>query len=286
MPELKLYYIASVASIILVTIFLFYIRRITDTALELAEEELENNHNLNISLENKVEVRTQELKNINDKLEKIGNKLMRYLPGQLVNSIINEEKTIERKTERKKLTIFFSDIKGFTEIVDSIEPEEFSQLLNDYLTEMTYIANKWGGTIDKFIGDAIMIFFGAPETLGAQTDAEKCVMMAIEMQKVMLVLRKKWFENGIEKPLEIRIGINTGIATIGDFGDDERLSYTVIGGQVNLASRLESFSNPGGILLSHYTYCLIKDKINCTPRNEKIRVKGINRDLLVYDVVI
>jgi adenylate cyclase len=212
-----------------------------------------------------------------------GDELKRYLPPQLVDSIVKGEKHVTFENERRKLTIFFSDIKGFTETTDSMEAEELSLLLNEYLTEMTKIAHQHGGTIDKFIGDAIMIFFGAPESTTEKDQALRCVKMAIEMQNKMTDLKQKWFNSGIEYPLEIRIGINTGTATVGNFGAEDRLSYTAIGGQVNLASRLEGLCNPGGILISHSTWANVEEKIPCKVRG-KVKVKGINREILVYDV--
>jgi signal transduction histidine kinase/class 3 adenylate cyclase len=214
-----------------------------------------------------------------------GDELKRYLPPQLVDSILKGEKHVTFENERKKLTIFFSDIKGFTDTTDSMEAEELSSLLNEYLTEMTKISHKYGGTIDKFIGDAIMIFFGAPESTTEKDQALRCVKMAIEMQVKMRELKLKWFKSGIEYPLEIRIGINTGTATVGNFGAEDRLSYTVIGGQVNLASRLENLADPGGILISHSTWAQIEEEIPCKKRG-KVQVKGISREILVYDVLI
>ncbi|MFC1671361.1 adenylate/guanylate cyclase domain-containing protein [Spirochaetota bacterium] len=222
----------------------------------------------------------------NSKLQGLSDSCKKYLPSQLVNSIIKDEKQVTVKTDRKKLTIFFSDIKGFTEITDGMEPEELSSILNEYLSEMTKIANKFGGTIDKFIGDAMMVFFGAPEATNDKDHAHRCLNMALEMQDKMTDLKDKWFNDGIETPLEIRVGINTGITAVGSFGTDDRLSYTAIGGQVNLASRLEGLAEPSGILISHSTWALVKDKIECKQRDEKVKVKGINREILVYDVVM
>jgi class 3 adenylate cyclase len=226
-----------------------------------------------------------ETETINLKLISFEKKLKKYLPPQLVDVLTQNGNAHQIATERRKLTIFFSDIKGFSNITESIEPEELSSMLNEYLTEMTLISNKWGGTLDKFIGDAIMIFFGAPEESTDKKNAYKCVKMAIEMQGKMEKLKKKWFDSGIEYPLAIRIGINTGVVTVGNFGAEDRLSYTATGGHVNLASRLEALCKPDGILISHPTYTLIKDEIECKLRN-KVKVKGIVREILTYEVVI
>ncbi len=233
----------------------------------------------------KVDERTHELKEKNTILQDIESKLTKYLPKQLVESITSARKEVIPETERRKLTVFFSDIKGFTDLTESLEAEELSTLLNEYLTEMTNIAHKWGGTVDKFIGDAIMIFYGAPETTPDKDNALNCVKMAVEMQERMKSLQEKWFNEGIENPLQIRIGISTGTATVGNFGAEDRLSYTVIGGQVNIASRLESICEPDRVLISHPTWALVKDEIECSPR-EKVRVKGIQREMMTYDVVM
>ena len=132
-----------------------------------------------------------------------------------------------------------------------------SILLNSYLNEMSKIALKYGGTIDKFVGDAILIFFGDPETKGDKEDACSCVLMALEMQERMHHLKNLWENQGITNPLEIRIGINTGYCNVGNFGSENRLDYTIIGGEVNLASRLESNAMTGQILISQETLSLI-----------------------------
>ena len=166
-----------------------------------------------------------------------------------------------------------------------MEAEDMSKLLNEYLTEMTNIANKWGGTVDKFIGDAVMIFYGVPEETPDKDNALNCVKMAIEMQERMKELQNKWFHEGIENPLEIRIGISTGTATVGNFGAEDRLSYTVIGSQVNIASRQEGICEPNKIKISHPTWALISDEIACDP-GEKVKEKGINREIMTYDVLM
>ncbi len=259
------------------SILLFSNSQITNESITLAETELSKNQELNANLELKVIERTQRIKSIESSLKK-------YLPKQLVETITKGDQVAEPKTERRKLTVFFSDIKGFTDLTESMEAEDMSKLLNEYLTEMTTIAHKWGGTVDKFIGDAIMIFYGAPEETPDKDNALNCVKMAIEMQERMKELQKQWFHEGIENPLEIRIGISTGTATVGNFGAEDRLSYTVIGSQVNIASRLEGICEPNKIKISHPTWALISDEIECTP-GEKVKVKGINREIVTYDVL-
>lgn len=226
----------------------------------------------------------KELKIKNVQLEGLSSKLSKYLSPQVYNSIFIGEKEVKIQTDRKKLTIFFSDIKDFTEITDSIESEALSSLLNSYLTEMSEIALRYGGTIDKFVGDAIMIFFGDPETKGGKEDALACVLMAIEMRERMKHLQRQWEEEGLSRKLQIRIGINTGHCTVGNFGSEDRLDYTIIGGQVNLASRLESSAEPDQILISQETYALVKDKIACEKKGE-IKVKGIAYPVQTYHVV-
>jgi class 3 adenylate cyclase len=149
---------------------------------------------------------------------------------------------------------------------------------------MSKIALKFGGTIDKFIGDSVMVFFGDPTTQGAKKDAVAAVSMAIAMRKHMKVLRQQWRARGITKPLEIRMGINTGFCTVGNFGADTRMDYTIIGREVNLASRLESSAEAGEILISHETYSLTKDVIMCRDKGQAT-VKGFTRPVQVYQIV-
>ena len=218
-----------------------------------------------------------------NKIEQLASQLSKYLSPQVYKSIFSGKKNVKIEAYRKKLTVFFSDIKGFTEITDRLEPEVLSSLLNSYLNEMSQIALKHGGTIDKFVGDAILIFFGDPETRGEKEDAKACALMALEMRERMKHLRKIWEDQGISNPLEIRIGINTGFCNVGNFGSEDRLDYTIIGGEVNLASRLESNADPGQILISHETYSLIKKYVVCE-KKEELSVKGISHKIQTYQI--
>ncbi|PAJ72880.1 hypothetical protein CJF42_18930 [Pseudoalteromonas sp. NBT06-2] len=210
--------------------------------------------------------------------------LSKYLSPQIYKFIFSGERSVKVETNRKNLTVFFSDIQGFTQLTDSTEPEVLSTLLNEYFNEMSQIAMRFGGTVDKYMGDAIMIFYGDPESKGHKQDAVDCILMALEMRKKMKVLRDKWLSEGIYEPLQIRAGVNTGYCTVGNFGSEDRLDYTIIGGTVNLASRLESIAQSDELLISHQTYMLVKDIVFCEKR-ERITVKGIAYSIQTYRVI-
>ena len=180
--------------------------------------------------------------------------------------------------------MFFSDIADFTETTDKLESEELTNLLNQYLTEMSKIALAHGATIDKYIGDAIMLFFGDPKTEGVKQDAKNCVLMAIAMQRRMSELQVEWREAGLERPFQLRIGINTGFCTVGNFGSEDRMDYTIIGNEVNLASRLQSHAEVGGILISHEIYSLVKDIVAATEQTP-VHAKGFVEPIRNYKVL-
>ena len=228
--------------------------------------------------------KSKKLEENNQQLVSLSKKLAKYLSPEVYNSIFTGEKEVNLETQRKKLTIFFSDIKGFTTLTDTMEAESLATLLNSYLKEMAEVAARYGGTLDKFIGDAIMVFFGDPKSRGEKQDAIACVMMAIEMREHLKFLRKKWINQGISDPLHIRIGINTGYCTVGNFGSENRMDYTIIGGQVNLASRLEAQADTDQILISHETFALVQDSIICESKGE-ISVKGIAHPVKTYQVI-
>ncbi len=225
-----------------------------------------------------------EIKKEQEKAARLARNLAKYLSPQVWEMIFSGKKHVRLETQRKKLTVFFSDIKGFTELSEELEAEQLTDLLNTYLNEMSKIVLKYGGTIDKFVGDSVMVFFGDPNTQGAKKDAVNAVSMAIAMRKHMKVLRQQWRAQGITKPLEIRMGLNTGYCTVGNFGADTRMDYTIIGREVNLASRLESSAEAGEILISHEAYSLIKDVIMCRDKGQ-ITVKGFSRPVQIYEVV-
>ena len=220
----------------------------------------------------------------NRMLESLSAKLSKYLSPQVYKTIFSGEQAVEIAAKRKKLTIFFSDIANFTETADNLESEELTDLVNEYFTEMSRIALEYGATIDKYIGDAIMLFFGDPETKGVKEDAIACVKMAIAMQRRMRDLQVEWLDRGVENPFHIRIGIDTGYCTVGNFGSEDRMDYTIIGNMVNLAARLESNAESDEILIAHETYSLVKDTV-LAEEQSPIKVKGFAKPIRTYKVV-
>ena len=224
-----------------------------------------------------------ELETANEFLATLSMKISRYLSPQVYKSIFSGQKDVTIYTERKKLTIFFSDIKDFTATTERLQPEQITRLLNDYFTEMSNIALKHGGTIDKFIGDAILIFFGDPESNGEAEDAKACLRMAAEMQHRLAELNTKWRNEGVEHPFRVRIGINTGFCNVGNFGSADRMDYTIIGAEANLAARLQSIAEPGHIVVSYETFALVRD-IVVAQALSPLTMKGISREVIPYAV--
>ena len=220
----------------------------------------------------------------NEMLETVATQLGKYMSPQLYEAIFSGQQKVAIESKRKKLTVFFSDIADFTETTDQLESEELTALLNLYLTEMSKIAQEHGATIDKFIGDAIVLYFGDPDSKGVREDATACVRMAIAMQKRMRELKDEWLNLGLERTFELRIGINTGYCTVGNFGSEDRMDYTIIGSEVNLAARLEGAADVGGILLANETYSLVRDWL-LAEEGETISVKGFARPIKTFRVL-
>ena len=243
------------------------------------------------TLELRVKERTQQLSDAYEdvkqherELESLSNKLSKYLSPQVYSSIFSGKQEVRLASQRKKLTVLFSDIVSFTRATDRMEAEDLTFVLNQYLTEMTDIALQHGGTVDKYIGDAIMLFFGDPETRGVKEDALACVKTAIAMQQRVEDLRDQWLSAGMDSPISCRISIHTGYCAVGNFGSDDRMDYTIIGGTVNLASRLEHEAPVGGILLSADTHILVKDIIKCQPMGA-VEIRGMAYPVDTFKVI-
>jgi class 3 adenylate cyclase len=175
--------------------------------------------------------------------------LRRYLPESLVARAARGELTLDAEPERRVVTVMFTDIVGFTSLAERLGADQVARLLNRYLSEMADLAHAHGATVDKFVGDAVMIVFGAPDDLPPETQARRCVGLALAMQGRIA---------GDESTgLQIRAGINSGEAVVGHFGSGVRSDYTVIGHAVNVAARLETASRAGGVLVSAETARLL-----------------------------
>lgn len=216
-------------------------------------------------------------------LETLANRLAKYLSPQIYNSIFSETEDASKTHARKNLTIFFSDIVQFTDLSDTMEPERLATVINSYLSEMTNIAIECGGTIDKFIGDAILVFFGDPETQGDAEDALLCVEMAVRMQERVEQLQSFWKKNGVANGLRVRMGIATGYCTVGNFGSDQRLDYTVLGSPVNLAARLQGLADPKKIVLDQNTLSLVEAHVKVEAKGEFIP-RGFMRPVQYFEL--
>jgi class 3 adenylate cyclase len=257
--------------------------RLSREIIDELERRIEEVNTIRLRQERMIEFRTKDLQEQKRKVVKAHSFLARYVPPQLAKKILSGDVAPVRDHHRRKLVMFFSDIKDFTRTTDAMEPEDMGELLNEYFSCMNGIIQKYEGTLANITGDALFVFFGAPDRTDDRDHALRCVQMAIKMQQKMQALQKKWFSEGIEYPLQIRCGINTGMATVGSFGSGQRSEYSAMGMQVNLASRLETACEPGGILISHSTWALINDQIDCRSR-ETIEAKGFSRPIGAYEV--
>lgn len=265
-----------------------------NTELRKAKGEIDNYAR---NLEAMVEGRTRELRKakedleslnrdlsqkVQDQVEELGryNELRRYLSPKITERILTDGSDLSAISHRKLMTVLFSDIRGFSGLTDSLEPEEISLLLNNYLAEMTGLIHRHEGTLDKIIGDGMMVFFGDPVSI--QDHAQRAVLLAIDMQRKIGHLKDEWSSYGHD--LNIGIGINTGYMTVGNVGSEFHRDYTVIGNQVNVAARLESMAQPGDILVSQRTYSKSKD-IADFERTGTFTLKGIHSPVAVYRVL-
>jgi class 3 adenylate cyclase len=227
---------------------------------------------LNDHLQEAVDTKVQELER--------ASRLKRYLSPQLAESIVAGERDVTLAPKRKFLTTFFSDVRGFTEASERMEPEELIDELNDYLSEMTDIVFKHGGTLDKYVGDAVMVFFGDP--IRQDDHAVRAVRMAFDMRDRMSQLQDRW-QRKYHEAFKIGIGISTGWVTVGDIGSPSRSDYTVLGNQVNLASRLADSATAGQVLVTERTMTEVGDIVTGTPVDE-ITLKGVSRAIRIYEI--
>ena len=207
----------------------------------------------------------------------------KYVSPVVIANLIKNPEMINLGGEKRNITILFSDIRGFTSISERLEPEELVHLLNEYLTEMTSIITKDQGLVDKFMGDAIMAFWGAP--MDHPIHAETACESSLEMIDKLKALQKKWKEERIPS-FEIGIGLNTGDAIVGNMGSSSRFDYTAMGDNVNLASRMEGLNKIYGthIIITQNTYTIVKDKFEVR-KLDAVKVKGKKKPILIYELL-
>jgi class 3 adenylate cyclase len=216
----------------------------------------------------------------NSKLSNLRHAFSRYVSHQLVDGILSKPEDIKLGGERRKVTILFGDIRGFTSMAESMKPEEVVDLLNTYLSALTDVVFKYEGTLDKYIGDCVMAVFGVPLT--HYNDAERAVVAAIEMQQRVDEINAEREKEG-RKWVEIGIGINTGYVISGNMGSVDRMDYTVIGDGVNIASRLEGLAGRRQILITREVYEEVKYLVNASFL-ETVTVKGREKPVDVFEV--
>ena len=204
----------------------------------------------------------------------------RYLSDEVVSTLLSNPEALKLGGEKRLVTMLMSDLRGFSNISEQLAPEKVVDILNIYLGHMADIITEYGGTIDEFIGDAILVIFGAP--LQREDDAQRAVACALEMQNAMKEVNEAIINQGLP-PLEMGIGINTGEVVVGNIGSLKRAKYGVVGSHVNLTSRIETYTVGGQILISQHTWDCVSDVVGIG-KQMKVSTKGFSQPISIYEV--
>lgn len=207
--------------------------------------------------------------------------IRRYAPSSVVSRIELGDTTVD-SPQRRRITVFSSDVVGFTAMADRIDPEALAHIINDYLGSVSDLVERHGGTVTEFAGDGVMAIFGAPDEREPVDQVRSAIAAARELQASLPGWSSAWFEHGIVEVTQARIGINTGVVSVGTFGSTLRATYTGIGLQMNIAARVQAQAEPGGILLSNTSWHLVKDDVSCVPRGQ-VMVKGVHFPIELYE---
>ena len=242
---------------------------------DLERRHLEEVTGLNHRLEGRIEEQMAELVRTGE--------LRRFLPAQVAEGLLSGHLG-SRGLERRKVTSLFSDMVGFTDLSDSLDPEELAEVLDEYLREMTAVLISHGGTLDNYIGDGIMAVFGAPNPMDEEEQAWAAVRSALAMQDRSRQLAARIRSRGIPADLQIRVGVNSGHCMVGVFGSDALRAYKIVGFAVNIAARLQTEAAPGTILAGYRTYAMVKDRVRAEPR-EPFAVKGAARPVEAWEIL-
>jgi len=209
--------------------------------------------------------------------------IRRYAPAAVADLLELGDNTVGT-AQRRRVTIFFADVVGFTTMADRLDPEALAEIMNDYLGAVADIVERHGGTLNEFAGDGVMAIFGAPNEMEPRDEVTAALGAAHELQRSLPELSRRWYPLGIDQDLQARVGINTGVVSVGTFGSAVRATYTGIGLQTNIAARIQSECPPGSVLLSKTSWHLVSDTVPCTPRGE-VQVKGVHYPIAMYEPV-
>jgi adenylate cyclase len=242
---------------------------------DLAAQHLEEVTGLNHRLEARIEEQMAELVRTGE--------LRRFLPPQVAEGVLAGDLASDG-LQRRKVTVLFSDMVGFTDLSDTLDPEELAEVLDEYLREMSAVLLAHGGTLDNYIGDGVMAVFGAPKPMGEEEQALAAVRSALAMRDRARELAARIRGRGIPADLQIRVGVNAGHCMVGLFGSDVLRAYKIVGFAVNIAARLQTEASPGTILAGYRTYGLIKDRVRAE-RREPLMVKGSARPVEAWEIL-
>jgi class 3 adenylate cyclase len=220
---------------------------------------------------------------VDDQLTQIrrAEQLRRYLAPQVADAVMSGAAPVTLQSTRRNLTILFANIRGFTTLSERVEPEELIEALNEYFAAMTDVVFRHGGTLDKYVGDGILSFFGDP--IPFEDHAERAVAAALEMRAQLRGLRTRWLER-LHEELNVGIGISTGYVTVGNIGSDTRTEYTVIGNHVNLASGLAETAAANQILASERTLAAVRGRVEANPVDQ-IALEDVHRPVRIFEIV-
>jgi signal transduction histidine kinase/CheY-like chemotaxis protein len=210
--------------------------------------------------------------------------LRRFLPPPLVEKAAQGELTLDLRPEPRMITILFSDIIGFTQLSNTLRSRKVAELLNEYLTEMTHAIFEHGGTVDKFMGDAILAIFGAPEEISPNEQVRRAIAAARQMYCTLEKLNDRWQAQGIEQQVQFRCGIHQGTAVVGMFGGEERADYTAIGPSVNIAARIQEAATAGTILVSAAVADYLELEEDAITKCSPLQLKGVDETVLTFSI--
>ena len=226
----------------------------------------------------KAKIYRQQIIEKNALLEKI---LSRYLPDEVVAKVLEDSSLLKLGGVREFVTILFADLTGFTTFADAVPPEDVMETLNQTFSRLTKIVADNRGTFDKYLGDGLMAFYGAP--IASDNDALNAVRTAVEMEQAFQALKEEWGE-GPQSQLGLAVGINSGEAIVGNLGSERMMNYTVIGDAVNIAARLEDLAGPGQILIGEATHALVEDVVVARKFGEA-DLRGRSKPVVAYELV-